>query len=535
MATVAVVGGGPQGLGALKNLLEEGFKATLFERKKTIGGLWAFNEDTSDTTVLPTTLGNISRFKNCYADFPVPSTTKSIFLDAAETLEYLESYAKHFKLHEHIQLETAVTSIQRDEVRECWNIHVKSPKGEDVLPFDKVVIATGQYSSPYTPQFPGTDLFKGKMIHSQAFKDPSQFRNMKVLVIGGAITASDCAVELVNSGAEKVFMSSRRGNMIFPRFVKGVPVDVMTSRKANGIMASLSELAPAMIQKVLDVGASRLADSCWPDLPSEWKTKPRVSIALNRPIVSDKLVDCMKKGEIKSVPILTRFTGSDTAELSDGSTLQIDAVIFCTGYRSETTSLCPELCESISPRKLCESTSSSSSSSETNSSEPPLLRLYQNIFPPEHASSLALLTQWKLGTGICEIADLLGMALAQIWQGHFPLPPIPEMDRTITRHHAWARAVAGAEDADSKMVAKEPWKAWLNEAAGTGCNERLGYGWGGWRFWWRERRWCGILMEGVDSPHVMRLWEGRRKGRWEGARGAIEEANREVERMKRER
>jgi dimethylaniline monooxygenase (N-oxide forming) len=44
---------GPTGLTALKNLREEGFEATAFEKGPTIGGLWKFNPDPNVTSALP--------------------------------------------------------------------------------------------------------------------------------------------------------------------------------------------------------------------------------------------------------------------------------------------------------------------------------------------------------------------------------------------------------------------------------------------------------------------------------------------------
>jgi cation diffusion facilitator CzcD-associated flavoprotein CzcO len=84
---VAVIGLGAAGLVALKNLKEEGFDVTGFERNAYIGGLWKFSED-DKTSVLSTTVVNISKERvwlsgfrindyakasqGCYTDFPFP-------------------------------------------------------------------------------------------------------------------------------------------------------------------------------------------------------------------------------------------------------------------------------------------------------------------------------------------------------------------------------------------------------------------------------------------------------------------------------
>jgi dimethylaniline monooxygenase (N-oxide forming) len=58
--TVAVIGLGASGLVALKNLKEQGFDVTGFERNSYIGGLWKYSED-GCLSVLKTTLVNISK------------------------------------------------------------------------------------------------------------------------------------------------------------------------------------------------------------------------------------------------------------------------------------------------------------------------------------------------------------------------------------------------------------------------------------------------------------------------------------------
>lgn len=43
---------GPTGLAMLKTLKEDGFSATLYERRSQVGGLWAYTENTAWTTAL---------------------------------------------------------------------------------------------------------------------------------------------------------------------------------------------------------------------------------------------------------------------------------------------------------------------------------------------------------------------------------------------------------------------------------------------------------------------------------------------------
>ena len=74
---------------------------------------------------------------------------------------------------------------------------------------------------------------------------------------------------------------------------------------------------------------------------------------------------------------------------------------------------------------------------------------------------------------------------------------------------------------------------WLNDAAGNRVNEMLGWGREGWKFWWNDRKLYKLLVDGIDTPFLYRVFEGRKgidgeeRGRkkWEGARGVIFRVN----------
>lgn len=55
---------GACGLSMLKTLREDGFKVTCYERRKQVGGLWAYTDDPSMTTALPSTSSSLSNNLN---------------------------------------------------------------------------------------------------------------------------------------------------------------------------------------------------------------------------------------------------------------------------------------------------------------------------------------------------------------------------------------------------------------------------------------------------------------------------------------
>ena len=383
------------------------------------------------------------------------------------------------------------------------------------------------------------------------FFSPQEFAGKNVLVVGLASTAADTSSELVGHAA-KIYISHRRGNNIvsrdvrfnlsnflltsdpqFARWCKGKPIDIFGNRRASYIRGALAAVAPKTAEDLFNQFGERLADSCF-ELDPAWHFKPAPAVMTHGPMVSDDFVDHLRAGSITSVAGVRAFVNDHHVELEDGLQLDVDAVIFCTGYKPDF-SLMPQL------KPVLELSPSASAPEQDQSAQGPrpLACLYQNIFPPAHADSIAYTSNWMLGDGISPNADLVTMAIAQIWKGNFPLPSEEDMNRAVDAHHAWIRAAAAkdgnADVAGAEIVQQGPWIDWLNDAAGTGVNEYLGYGVQGWKFWLREPVFCNLLMGGVvNSPHVWRLFDGRRK-KWEGAREAIVRVNRDAETVIRER
>lgn len=58
----------------LKQLRDDGFAVTGFERRDRVGGLWAYSGNTTYTTALPRTMANISKFTCGLSDYPMPDS-----------------------------------------------------------------------------------------------------------------------------------------------------------------------------------------------------------------------------------------------------------------------------------------------------------------------------------------------------------------------------------------------------------------------------------------------------------------------------
>lgn len=244
--TVAIIGAGVTGLATLKNTLEEGFDATAFESRDTIGGIWKF-ADGEELSVLETTVSNKSRFKNSFTDFPYPKGSPH-FPTAPQVCEYLESYAKAFDLLPHIRLQTRVLDVTRNGDDTKWTVRFQQQDGyETAMDFDKVAICQGEWGAPKIPTFAGRELFQGEIVHTQAFKRPSNFEGKTVVVLGLGNNAADISVALLGH-ASKIYLAHRRGaNLVsFSAHLSKTFADVNDSYLAT-LTASLVTLRSTVV------------------------------------------------------------------------------------------------------------------------------------------------------------------------------------------------------------------------------------------------------------------------------------------------
>ncbi|KAL3290681.1 flavin depend monooxygenase that catalyses the oxidation of rubrofusarin to 9-hydroxyrubrofusarin [Colletotrichum asianum] len=494
---VAVIGMGSLGLVALKNCLEEGFEAIGFERSSYVGGLWKYTPDENKTSVLPTTIVNISKERGCFTDFPFPKDVPSQ-CSAKQVEDYLESYADHFKLRSFIRLNTQVGRARHDETMERWIIEID---GSPTEIFYRVIIATGMNQTPNYPEIKGIQSFPGRQVHSRSFKRPEEFKGKRVLVVGFGNSGADTAVSLIGH-AKKIYISHREGAYVIPRVNKGRPIDHTINVRFTKVQAE-RELFNRVVKGLQDNNFK---------IRPEWNLSPAPSLETTSPVVSDEIIPALERGDVESVAGIGQVT-SDEVELTDGRVLQVDAIVCCTGYKADFSILDPKDNPANVPNPEWDAAKGARGK--------PRPRLYKNVLSEKHPESLAFMGCVAFATGAFQVYDLAAMAIVQIWKGSSPLPSAEGIARSIDRHHARTIALAKERNVMPAVVNGLEWTASADRTAGTGVDEYLGWGWKGLKFWFQEPRFCSLLMGGIYSPHMYRYFDGKRK-KWDGARAEIE-------------
>lgn len=299
------------------------------------------------------------------------------------------------------------------------------------------------------------------------------------------------------------------------RHLDGKPIDHSLTIRLIGTQNFMNNHFPNLAESLFNKFAKDLQDKQFKIRP-EWNLSPTPSLKQSVPIISDHLIDRLESGDIKSVSALQKVTGRNTVKLVDGTSLTVDTIIWCTGYKTDFSLVG----EDYDPTR----STTAAWAASPGSNDKPLPRLYQNVFSLKEPHSLAFLGAAAFTSPAFQLYDLASMAIAQIWKGASSLPSQAEMEQAVDAHHEWVVSLAQRGSVYPGIVKPGPWMSWVNDAAGTGVNEMLAYGAAGWAFWWRDRTFCNLLMDGIYSPHIFRVFDGKRK-KWDGAREAIEKAN----------
>ncbi|KAK3117552.1 hypothetical protein LTR53_000978 [Teratosphaeriaceae sp. CCFEE 6253] len=522
-ATVAVIGLGAHGLVALKNLLEEDFDATGFDRNAYVSGIWHASLD-EKLSSLPTTVVNVSRERACFTDFPFPDGTSS-YPTAAQVDGYLNDYCTKFNLWPKLRLSTSVVRIERDDELEKWRLEVTRVDGDrETLAFDKIVIATGPHNVPLMPTLPGIEAFEGEVLHSQHFKDPTKFTGKSVVVVGLGNTAVDTATALVGQ-AKSIYLAHRNGCALLPRILNdGTSLDHGASYRTFAIRDVLESMFPKLAIKFVDNWVATIQNKHF-KLDPAWRiNSPAPSLAKQNPTVSDTLYPGLQSGEIISTHAPKRIKGTRSIELEDGTILDdIDAIVFCTGYRLDLSYLGKCDPTNMHPGAI----------SPADDYQAP--RLYQNILSHEHPESLAFIGMALIFFPAFAMADMSSMALAQLWKHPDLLPSQAAMQEQYAQHRAWRARIRALPNPSGKgpqplQLETGAFLKWVQEVAGTCLDEHLSYtSPKAWKLWWHDRALSRLLYDGIYSPHAYRLFEsgGRRKA-WDGAREAIVKVNEDI-------
>jgi dimethylaniline monooxygenase (N-oxide forming) len=397
LPTVCVIGAGSSGIAAVKALDERGFELDCFEASDRVGGLWVYKNSNGMSAAYRSLHINTSRARMEYADFPMPATYPD-FPHHTQIAEYFDAYVDHFGFRDRITFDTRVTRAER-LADGRWE--VSTDRG-DTRSYDALVVAHGHHWDARWPEpaFPGHERFAGVQMHSHDYAgdDPDLFRDKSVVVLGMGNSAMDIAVE-ASFVARDVYLAARRGAWVIPKYILGRPMDSMQA----------SARIPFAIRRRAQEALLRLVVG---DMERYGLPKPDHRFLEAHPTVSDDVLSRLAHGEIAPKPNIAELT-ERTVRFADGSEVDADVVVYCTGYRVTFPFLDPALI-----------------SAPDND-----LPLFRRVFHPDVGGIYFIGLLQPIGA-IMPLAELQSQWICDHLAGRYQLPPDVELRADIEAERA---------------------------------------------------------------------------------------------------
>ena len=219
---VLIVGAGLSGIGAACHLRrrcpDKSF--VILEGRDAIGGTWdlfRYPGIRSDSDMY--TLGYSFR----------PWEEQKAIADGPSILAYVRDTAREYDVDGNIRFRHRVARARWSSERACWTVEADvEGSGEPAVFTCGFLFLCGgyyKYAAGYTPEFPGRERYRGRVVHPQHWSDDVEYAGKRVVVIGSGATAVTLVPALAGSAAH-VTMLQRS-----PTYVVARPaVDAMAQK-----------------------------------------------------------------------------------------------------------------------------------------------------------------------------------------------------------------------------------------------------------------------------------------------------------------
>ncbi len=220
---VAVIGAGPSGLAQLRAFQSAASKGAdipeivCFEKQANWGGLWNYTWRTGLDQYGEPVHGSMYRYLWSngpkegleFADYSFEEHFgKQIasYPPRAVLFDYIEGRVNKAGVRDWIRFENVVRLVTWDENTKKFTVTVQDLPNDHCYSeeFDNVIVASGHFSTPNVPEFPGFDQFNGRILHAHDFRDAREFIGKDVLLIGTSYSAEDIGSQCWKYGANSI-------------------------------------------------------------------------------------------------------------------------------------------------------------------------------------------------------------------------------------------------------------------------------------------------------------------------------------------
>lgn len=368
-------------------------------------------------------------------DSPEPFPHKQ--LTHAEYVDYLHRYADHFGVTPRIRFSCEVVDVVRTADGR-WDVTVqqRGTVERSTHRFDAVAVCSGLHRLPQVPDLPGLEGFGGQVVHSAHYRGPARFAGQSVLFVGAGESGSD-VIDEVSRVTRRSYVSLRRGVFVLPRMLNGLPNDYTGTRLLYSLPEFVSRRSDPQARltrrrltlSLLPLAVGRLLVDRVAGLLKALSSRPAADPgALLRDV--ERLIAQLREGAggnqfetfaTKTDAFLTavvegrcelrgglRELTEGGVVFDDGTQVEIDAVVLCTGFQAPSA---PFLSEPVD-----------------------MTRLYKMCFDPEVGDSLAFVGFLRPPIGaIPPLAEMQARWFARICSGGVGLPEAAGMRAIVDR------------------------------------------------------------------------------------------------------
>ena len=178
-----VIGGSQAGLTAGHYLAKEGREFLILEANDSVGDAWRNRWD-SMRLFTPAKFSRLPGMR-------IPGAPEWSYVTKDEMAEYLEEYARHFKLP--VQTGVTVDGLTKSD---GWFV---VSAGHRRFEARNVIVATGAHRIPRLPEFASELDPRIVQMHSSEYRAPSELAAGDVLVVGAGNSGAEIAYELVET------------------------------------------------------------------------------------------------------------------------------------------------------------------------------------------------------------------------------------------------------------------------------------------------------------------------------------------------
>ncbi|MFT7263894.1 MAG: cyclohexanone monooxygenase [Halioglobus sp.] len=333
---VAIIGAGPSGIAAGRELLQKGFSHfTIFDALDAPGGTWRLHN-------YPGLACDVWAHSYTFSYAPNPNWSAS-FVDQPEIQAYLARCATEFGLDDHLVLNTRIESAHYDDDASVWQL--RSDKGEQ-WEFDTVINAMGNQHTPLFPDVKSRESFTGESFHGTRWNHDVDLSGKRVAIIGSAASAVQIVPEVAKTVGE-LWVVQRSPNWIMPRGKKEYsekqrarfarfPILMKMLRKWQSTLMGQVEYAVTLghsrmgqFEKMVHKFIERTTD----DPALREALTPDSRYGCKRGLVSDGFYPALNEEHVHLVAQgLAEVTPTGIITES-GKAIDVDVIIYCTGYR----------------------------------------------------------------------------------------------------------------------------------------------------------------------------------------------------------